>query len=221
MEQLDGQVKRGEFKVRLPDGRLQVTSYQADDKGFRPKISYEVDPLFVPTPPIIGFTPEKKLIRRPPPRDYEAPELKYLPPTINYDPRAIPQTPGPALLTPSPPAPTPQPSVTYLPPVPPQPSKSYSVPDRSQYQAPPNNYDSRQYHDTTPLINYQPRPAVDSYANYLSPDIYTPSSIERHDIPDEEDHDQQQHYYLVPMRAESGSKPVLALLVKRREKRFS
>merc|ERR1711899_111018 len=106
--------------------------------------------------------------------------------TINYDPRAIPQTSGPALLTPSPPAPTPQPSVTYLPPVPPQPSKSYSVPDRSQYQAPPNNYDSRQYHDTTPLINYQPRPAVDSYANYLGPDIYTPSSIERHDIPDEE-----------------------------------
>ena len=63
-----------------------MTSYQADDKGFRPKISYEIDPLFVPEP-VIAFTPEPKLVRRPPPRDYEAPELKYLPPSINYDPR--------------------------------------------------------------------------------------------------------------------------------------
>lgn len=30
MEQLDTQGrKKGEFKVRLPDGRIQVTSYQA------------------------------------------------------------------------------------------------------------------------------------------------------------------------------------------------
>lgn len=30
MEQLDSQGrKKGEFKVRLPDGRIQVTSYQA------------------------------------------------------------------------------------------------------------------------------------------------------------------------------------------------
>merc|ERR1712051_642235 len=59
MEQQDGYVKNGEFKVRLPDGRLQITSYQADEAGFRPKISYEIDPLFVPPPaePIIPFIP--------------------------------------------------------------------------------------------------------------------------------------------------------------------
>jgi hypothetical protein len=207
----------GEFKVRLPDGRLQVTSYQADDQGFRPKISYEIDPLFVPPPPAIGFTPEPKFIRRPPPRDYEAPELKYLPPTINYDPRTEGR-PVPTLLTPAPPAhsyaaleldyapppasyapppasyapppgsyagPTPTPArdvsvrprVTYLPPALPQPPKRYSVPDIG--------YDPRQQHDTSPLINYRPRD-VDNYGNYISPDIYTPSSIERHDIPDRE-----------------------------------
>ena len=30
----------GEFKVQLPDGRVQVTSYEADDYGYRPIITY-------------------------------------------------------------------------------------------------------------------------------------------------------------------------------------
>jgi len=253
MEQLDGHVKRGEFKVRLPDGRLQVTSYQADENGFRPKISYEIDPLFVPKgPPVIGFTPQPKFIRRPPPRDYEAPELKYLPPTINYDPRSESR---PTLLTPlAAPTPTPYPSVNYLPPdqpdtyLPPQQPQTYLPPQQPQtYQPPqqPQTYQSpqqpvtylppqppkrysvpdidygthSQYHDTSPLINYRPR-NVDNYGNYLSPDMYTPLSNQRQDVPDREEQDGQ-HYYLVPIHAESGSpgsKPVLALLVKRREK---
>ena len=89
MEQQDGFVKNGEFKVRLPDGRLQITSYQADELGFRPKISYEVDPLFVPPPvePVIPFVPQKKNIKRPPPKSYDTPTTSYLPPSINYDPR--------------------------------------------------------------------------------------------------------------------------------------
>jgi hypothetical protein len=28
----------GEFKVKLPDGRLQITSYLADDDGYRPLV---------------------------------------------------------------------------------------------------------------------------------------------------------------------------------------
>lgn len=32
---------KGEYKVKLPDGRLQVISYIADEYGFRPKITYE------------------------------------------------------------------------------------------------------------------------------------------------------------------------------------
>merc|ERR1712038_957135 len=89
MEQQDGYVKNGEFKVRLPDGRLQITSYQADEAGFRPKISYEIDPLFVPPPaePIIPFIPDKKFIKRPPPKSYDAIPQSYVPPSINYDPR--------------------------------------------------------------------------------------------------------------------------------------
>ncbi len=35
--------------MRLPDGRMQVVTYQADEAGFRPKVTYETDPNFVPT----------------------------------------------------------------------------------------------------------------------------------------------------------------------------
>lgn len=31
----------GEYKIKLPDGRVQITSYEADDHGYRPTIAYE------------------------------------------------------------------------------------------------------------------------------------------------------------------------------------
>ena len=96
--------------MRLPDGRLQITSYQADEAGFRPKISYEIDPLFVPPPaePIIPFIPDKKFIRRPPPKSYDAIPQSYVPPAINYDPRGyknphhFPEKPAINYVTPKP-----------------------------------------------------------------------------------------------------------------------
>lgn len=122
-----------------------MTSYQADDKGFRPKVSYEIDPLFVGPPPgPIAFAPEKKLVKRPPPKDYSAPEINYLPPSINYDPRdqILTPTPQPSYLPPSP-------KPTYLPPKP-------VTPPSINYLVPKINYETQQdlY---TPLINYSPR----------------------------------------------------------------
>ena len=168
----------GEFKVRLPDGRLQVTSYQADERGFRPKISYEIDPLFVPPPPQIGFTPEKKLVRRPPPKDYSAPEYNYLPPTINYDPRGQHHKPAHDILTPV----SPSPSQSYLPP---QKSAIPARPPSQSYSVPNYGY-TPQYDDLEPLINYLPRKPTPSHApagNYLSPDLFAP--IERKDDDEE------------------------------------
>ena len=48
----------GEFKVKLPDGRLQITSYLADDDGYRPQITYTYDgdadvPIIVKKPPVL------------------------------------------------------------------------------------------------------------------------------------------------------------------------
>ena len=170
MEQLDQQGRKsGEFKVRLPDGRIQVTSYQADEAGFRPRISYEVDPLFVPQA-ALGFTPEKKVIKRPPPKNYDDTSLKsYLPPPINYDPRdARPDarpTPSHTLLTPDPPLPAYQHPAEYQ-----DPSPSYGPPTRT-YSPPNIDYQSQKY--VPPPIHYEP------VYNHVVPDIYTPP-IERY-----------------------------------------
>ena len=46
----EGQLTQGEYKVKLPDRRKQVVSYEADELGFRPRISYEpTAPDFVET----------------------------------------------------------------------------------------------------------------------------------------------------------------------------
>ena len=41
MEHTAGHLTKGEYKVKLPDGRVQVVSYEADHAGFRPRITYE------------------------------------------------------------------------------------------------------------------------------------------------------------------------------------
>lgn len=158
-----------------------MTSYQADERGFRPKVSYEIDPLFVAPPPEIPFVPEKKLIRRPPPKDYSAPEFKYLPPTINYDPRgghSVAAPASPALLTPT--VSYKEPSETYLPPPSPKKIPSTPQPPSLSYSAPKLNYNARpEYPEFTPLINYKPRshylpPSPESlHQNYLSPNYYS------------------------------------------------
>ena len=167
MEQLDQQGRKsGEFKVRLPDGRIQVTSYQADEAGFRPRISYEVDPLFVPQAALGGFTPEKKVIKRPPPRNYDDTSLKsYLPPPINYDPRDARPKPSHTLLTPDPPLPAYQSPTEYQ-----DPSPNYGPPTRT-YSPPNIDYQAQKY--APPPIHYEP-----AY-NHVAPDIYTPP-IERY-----------------------------------------
>nr|XP_033198271.1 pro-resilin-like isoform X1 [Bombus vancouverensis nearcticus]XP_033198272.1 pro-resilin-like isoform X1 [Bombus vancouverensis nearcticus] len=49
----DGDIVRGEYRVQLPDGRLQVVRYTADWKhGFSAQVSYDGNPRFdVPRPP--------------------------------------------------------------------------------------------------------------------------------------------------------------------------
>ena len=69
-EHTEGELTTGEYKVKLPDGRIQVVSYEADHHGFRPRITYEPaghdgdhpvpPPLLevIPTPPeVVGAPP--------------------------------------------------------------------------------------------------------------------------------------------------------------------
>ena len=72
----------GEFKVKLPDGRLQVVTYEADKDGFRPKISYKIDPE------LAGELPEPKL-----PNEIMRPAVIYITPkpTYGYEGRSKPK----------------------------------------------------------------------------------------------------------------------------------
>ncbi|CAB0004514.1 unnamed protein product [Nesidiocoris tenuis] len=48
----DGDVVRGEYKVLLPDGRLQIVSYTADWKnGFNADVKYQGEPTYPAAPP--------------------------------------------------------------------------------------------------------------------------------------------------------------------------
>ena len=40
-ETREGKSTKGEYRVKLPDGRIQVVSYVADEKGYRAKVTYE------------------------------------------------------------------------------------------------------------------------------------------------------------------------------------
>ncbi|XP_042210802.1 adhesive plaque matrix protein-like [Homarus americanus] len=80
-EEREGKTTRGEYRVSLPDGRVQVVSYIADENGYRAKVSYEplhaVHPLHVqealkyapeinPTTPRHPRPPPGYSARRPP-----------------------------------------------------------------------------------------------------------------------------------------------------------
>ena len=50
-------ISKGEYKIKLPDGRLQVVSYVADKYGFKPRISYVL--------PAKGLYPADDPIKKP------------------------------------------------------------------------------------------------------------------------------------------------------------
>lgn len=161
-------------------------------------------------------------MKRPPPKNYENdPSLtSYLPPPINYDPR--PPSPKPVLLTPSDstynaPPPVSKPSYS-------EPTGHYGPPTRT-YSPPDINYQVQKY--APPQIHYE------EVYNHVAPSgLYTPP-IERYASGEEEESsnldmfrqalekqpmdDGQQKYFLVPIKGESGAKPILALLVRKKQ----
>ena len=50
MEKSDGEVTSGHYKVLLPDGRLQMVKYTADDNGYTATVTYEHGPAPAPAP---------------------------------------------------------------------------------------------------------------------------------------------------------------------------
>lgn len=217
MEHVEGGTTRGEFKVRLPDGRLQITSYEADDNGFRPRISYEIDPSFQPPSGVIGQS-GGHVPYRPPPRQeyvtplksYETPHQAYRPPpdehytipNINYKPRQKAHHHK-------------VPEAGYTPPKKAQyrPETHYTVP-KTSYESPAGLVYKPRGHYLPPKEVYQP-----PEHNYVTPQpsYHHGSTNERHDIP--EDYSSivdNLEYFLVPLTDSKGSRPVLALLARKK-----
>ncbi|XP_042855925.1 adhesive plaque matrix protein-like [Penaeus japonicus] len=55
-EARDGETVSGSYKVALPDGRVQVVTYIADDQGFRAEVTYEGEAIPPNTTPDPAFT---------------------------------------------------------------------------------------------------------------------------------------------------------------------
>ncbi|XP_076264140.1 uncharacterized protein LOC143198672 isoform X3 [Rhynchophorus ferrugineus] len=70
----------GEYRVKLPDGRLQIVSYKADKDGYKADVRYEEDP----------DSTQQKLSPSPAPNSaqydvYQQPQNKFSPQYIDYD----------------------------------------------------------------------------------------------------------------------------------------
>lgn len=85
----DGKATQGEYRVKLPDGRVQVVSYTADNKGYRADVRYD------------GEKTENKNVYRDPPLPYPHPVPGYISTVFNKKvPKLSPTTPTLLVYTP-------------------------------------------------------------------------------------------------------------------------
>ena len=99
MEHTAGHLTKGEYKVKLPDGRVQVVSYEADHAGFRPRVTYEgisVAGDFLPWL-TLQLTEGLYLFTEPPPAHHAqyAPRHHEVVPSTHYQPPPPPPPPPP------------------------------------------------------------------------------------------------------------------------------
>lgn len=130
----NGKATRGQYRVKLPDGRVQVVSYTADHKGYRADVQYEDDHAAKPIP-------------RPSFYDQNIPETPaalphHVPNTLHkyhHEPPPVTEEPSP----PPPPPPSPEPvQYRFVP--------RYNI-EPSNYLTNPTTPETRQYVSSTPV----------------------------------------------------------------------
>lgn len=107
-QESDQGLVKGSYEVPLPDGRIQLVKYTADDQGYHPEISYkgEFDPNAVatattprPLPPIALYAPsaqsqQRSVVVYPDEEEEEQPELEQEAPKSYYSSTTISDTPN-------------------------------------------------------------------------------------------------------------------------------
>jgi len=184
-EESHGDTIRGSYKVALPDGRVQIVSYEADDDGYRATVSYEGTPVH-PAPGQYNTDPGVILGGAPPADVFHAlplvradkshssfdlkPHLKAVTPPslLTYDDYEYYDEPTPALL-PTKIAPTP----THYASLSPKPHLSYTPkPTPHPYTPTPAPYSPT----PTPYVSTYAPPVSPHFSTYAppTPHPYTP-----------------------------------------------
>ncbi|KAK8400057.1 hypothetical protein O3P69_003030 [Scylla paramamosain] len=139
-EERSGDTTQGEYRVSLPDGRIQVVSYVADENGYRAKVSYEPAAPPVEVNSALKYAPKAGKYR---PRGRSRHRGRQRRPRVHKRPRTRPNDPryhsSQHSYLPEPPSSyIPAPKDTYLP----QPPSSYipASEEDSYLPEPPSSY---------------------------------------------------------------------------------
>ena len=179
VEERTGAVTKGSYKVALPDGRVQIVNYVADENGYKASVTYEGEPSY-PAPN--AFNPEPALIPELVPtvspkgfRHSKKVETFVAPtPFVAFENNEVFPSPGPEfedlshlpqkLYLPTKPAPvTPRPvTTTYRPPATPVYPKSRFL----EHALTPLVRTSRKTEKTAPKATKQPKKKAKTYPNF-------------------------------------------------------
>merc|ERR1712227_211199 len=97
---------QGEYRVNLPDGRVQIVSYTAGPEGYVAEVTYEgtaVYPEETPYKPAPAYAPVVKVAPAPAPyKPAPAPVVKVAPAPVVYKPAPVSDEPAPVYHKPAP-----------------------------------------------------------------------------------------------------------------------
>merc|ERR1711887_482492 len=180
----------GEYRVNLPDGRVQIVTYSAGPEGYVADVKYEGEAVYAEVKP---YNPAPPPAYKPAPAPYKpapvvkiapAPVVKVVPAPAPYKPAPAPYKPAPVVYKPAPvvykPAPAPYkpaPVVKVVPaPAPYKPAPVYHA--APVYHSAPVYHKPTGYHAAPLAPKYTPKKYGYSVVTTAAPEVKTATEEE-------------------------------------------